>query len=209
MLRVLEMLSFVATYGRLVMVWDDLHVLMGLLPLNGMLGVMVVNHFLADRRSAGQRSTDALRVRVALRTELLTLRSVYEANLTTLDEGREFLLSSRPFVTVYRANLGRLTLFDEMEIGAIVGAYAYTDIVEGTIAANTKAHGGLAYRVLEGEAPVPLLRRELAEASERVVRALDVLEARRGFSLRRMPGGGMPPALTERAARPRETAGVD
>lgn len=135
----------------------------------------LVNLTVTNRRLTAGLNRDSGRFRLALRTELAELLALQGENLRHLRHGRDFLLSNRACMGVYRANLGRVSLLRETEIPAIVAAYAASEKAEHYLAATTKAVGGMAHRTT-AETPLKELTREMRRAESAVRAALFVMD---------------------------------
>lgn len=77
-------------------------------PLLAISLAVLINLTATHWRTEARAATDASRLRAALRAELTILQDVYDES--ALNSGREFLLSSRQLISLYRGNLGRIQL---------------------------------------------------------------------------------------------------
>jgi hypothetical protein len=143
-----------------------------LVPIMGMAGVFALNHAMAYRRTQAQADRDAARLRAALAAEFALLREMIEDNLRLIAAGAEHLLSTRGMMSVYRSNVGRLSLLSEAEIAAVVTAYATVEGMEVFLAGASKPHGAHAYRVLAGEAPFGEITRRAQAGCTAIAAAL-------------------------------------
>jgi len=100
---------------------------------------------------------------------------VYDENRRALDSGREFLLSSRQLISLYRGNLGRIQLLTPHEVPMLVAAYGFVEVIEGFLAATCKPHGH-AYRTVPSETPVGEIRQKFATGIERIITVLQAME---------------------------------
>jgi hypothetical protein len=145
-----------------------------LMPLFGVATGVLISMILNHRRTEARNAIDASRLRAALQVELAMLQAAYEDNLRLLESGHDFLPSSRQMITLYRANLGRIQLLNEVEIPAIVAAYGYNEVVESYLGATCKQLGQ-AYRVLTGETPVNAIRQRFHAGRAHIAAALDAM----------------------------------
>lgn len=129
----------------------------------------VVNIIIAQGRLTRTSARETRRLQVALATELSELLSLQTDNLKRLEEGKNFLLSSRACMTVYRGNLGRLIVTPDAALGPLVSAYAQTERLEHFIAATAKANGAMSYKLIDNETPVT----ELIERFQSTVTAVE------------------------------------
>ena len=144
-------------------------------PLLAISLAVLINLTVTHWRTEARAATDASRLRAALRAELTILQDVYDENLRTLNSGREFLLSSRQLISLYRGNLGRIQLLTPHEVPMLVAAYGFVEVIESFLAATCKPHGH-AYRTVPGETPVGEIRQKFATGIERIITVLQAME---------------------------------
>lgn len=142
-----------------------------LLPVTCMLIIFTLNHTISSWRNDRKGRSDAARLRTALRAELGVLRTIVEGNLDHIAGGKDFLLSMRTGMAVFKANIGRLNVLTESEIESLVTAYAVVDATEAFVAATAKAHGGQSHRVIRDETPLDDVQRRLEAATARISEA--------------------------------------
>ena len=104
-----------------------------------------INLLVIQGRSIRVARNDMQRLRLAISAELVNLRGLYKDNIDAIYAGKDVILSSRLFVTIYRGNLGRIHTLDAHDIPGIITAYAMCERVEALAAANCKAHGQSAF----------------------------------------------------------------
>jgi hypothetical protein len=123
-------------------------VLPHLTPLLVIPAIFAVNRSLMGRLTTRRSAADAARLCLALRTELIELRRLYEHNLDLLSGDARYLLSARTAVPVYKANITRITsLIDPPLLAELIVTFALADRIETQVGAWTKPHGAFAYRV--------------------------------------------------------------
>lgn len=104
---------------------------------SGLLLVMIVL-ILTGRRSGAHEQRKRLRVeqaglRAALLAELAALRSVYRLNHDLIAISAPQLVSGRPYFSVYRGNMTRLTGLTPAEVTAMVTAHAACDTLDTAV----------------------------------------------------------------------------
>jgi hypothetical protein len=103
----------------------------------GLLLVMILL-ILTGRRSGAHEHRRRLRteqagLRAALHAELTALRAIYRLNLDLIAAGAPQLVSGRPYFSIYRGNMQRLTSLTPAEAAAIVTAHAACDTLDSAV----------------------------------------------------------------------------
>ena len=119
--------------------------------------VTIINVAATQFRFYSGTRRDSERLRSALYAELAELLHLYEDNLARLAGANAYLLSSRGHTVVYKGSIPRLHFLRNMDIPAVVSAYALNDRIEGLVAATCQEKTPAAYRLAEG-APVDEIR---------------------------------------------------
>lgn len=147
--------------------------------------ICAMNLFWNGRRTEGRTSLDAARLQAALTEELYLLARLYRANLDLLDRAEVRLMSTRVPLSIFRANLPRLTLLEEEAIRCLVAVHANNEHIEMMVAERAKSikNGQCTIYVFEKDEPsVELFRALLQDGAALVGRAIEALEARRASS---------------------------
>ena len=158
----------------------------------------LINVGATQARTSSNFAREARRLRIALEAELRELLWLHDRNLDHLRSGKPYLLSSRACTAVFKGNVGKLISMTDNQIAPLVRAYAATEQAEHLIAATTKPHGPMAFRI-EKETPVEELIDEITRAQHAIGEAVDIMtppptEAPAGLALRQPFAG---PALDE------------
>jgi hypothetical protein len=98
--------------------------------------IMVLNQLAVARRADRRERCDAIRLRAALRAELHALLGLYAENLRLVADHEGYMLSGRPLLAVYRANLGRLITLTEGEIATLVACSSALERLEALFAVH-------------------------------------------------------------------------
>lgn len=161
------------------------------------LALTAVNVLAGQRRFVMTARRDGRRLALALRAELQELQLSLAENQRRVRGGVDYLVSTRACLMVYKGNLGRVTGMPDGAIAATVRAYALSERAEFLIAATTKAHGSMGYRIQE-ETPLADIGRKIQYATHAVRDAIAALEVELGPSPAEapaeQPGPGLAPA---------------
>ena len=91
------------------------------------------------RYDRSRRARERRHLRVALLAELRALRTVLRLNA---HEGFGGRLPAQPFWSIYRGNLGRLSLLPEAELAAVVRAHAAAAALDSAAGVPVRVRGG-------------------------------------------------------------------
>jgi hypothetical protein len=137
--------------------------------------IMVLNQFAAARRGDRKERRDSTRLRAALHAELQALRALYEENLRLLADQEGYLLSVRPLLAIYRANLTRIGALQEHEIATMVAVNSTAERLEALCAVYCKPSGNLAWRIGCEDMQLATLLTAMVDGAANVEDALEVL----------------------------------
>lgn len=144
-----------------------------------MVAVTLINVIVAQVRVSHALAKDMRRLRSALRTELEELLTLYLYNIGSLRERKSHILSSRSCTSVFRGCIGRICSISDREIEPLVRAYTVSERTEHLIAATTKAHGAMAFKI-ESETPVEELIGAMERSTEAIRKALLAVRSQPG-----------------------------
>ena len=107
-----------------------------------MIFICAVNLVVTHRRVENRFSMDGTRLEAALLEELRLLARLYRSNLFLLEQQEMRLVSTRIPLAVFRANVGRITLLDEVSIRQMVAVHANNEHIEMMVAERAKSIKG-------------------------------------------------------------------
>lgn len=138
----------------------------------------LINVGVTQTRMASNVSRDCRRFREAIRCEMTELLSLYEGNRRSLRGAKGYFLSSRACTTIYKGNVGRIITLPDAEIAPIVAAYAAAERLEHLVAATSKPHGAMAYKVVDGETETDVILDQIGAVCGKLQNALRVVGSR-------------------------------
>jgi hypothetical protein len=107
-----------------------------------MIFICAMNLIVTHRRTESRVALDGRRLQAALVEELRLLARLYRSNLFLLEQQEMRLISTRTPLTIFRANVGRITLLDEQVITQLVGLHANNEHLELMVAERAKSIKG-------------------------------------------------------------------
>jgi hypothetical protein len=149
--------------------------LLRVLPVMTMLAMVWINLSVTQGRFNRRFGEETGRLKAALSIEFVELSRLYQENVKLLDEGAGYLLPTRQFVAVYRANLGRITQFEPEVAAAMIEAFCYNETLEAFVAAHTRLHGGYVFKFEPVLAAHDDIRQRYLGAQDKIAKAMIAL----------------------------------
>jgi hypothetical protein len=151
-----------------------------------MIFICALNLVVTHRRAENRSSLDGTRLEAALVEELRLLARLYQSNLVLLEQEEMRLVSTRIPLAVFRANVGRITLLDEVSIKQMVAVYANNEHIEMMVAERAKSikNGQCTIYVFDkgDNSAVDTFRELFSQALASVESVIQNIEARRASS---------------------------
>jgi hypothetical protein len=149
-----------------------------LLGLAAMVAMVAFSRRSASLQTSRRADQERRRFTAALVAELSVLRELHQDNLKLIADRAGHVFSARQLFGAYRVSLGRIQLFSEQEIVALVAANAAQERLEAILAVHgTATNANLAWRTPADDSRLAEIRQAVVNASRAVQEALTALDS--------------------------------